>query len=182
MIYLKLFWNFFLIGCFSFGGGYAMLPLIHQVVTSQGWMTTDQFTDVIGISGMLPGSIGVNAAAFVGYETAGLMGVTVATLGMVLPSLLIILVISRFFQQFRSSHLMTQAFYGLKPVIVGLIVYSAINFSLSMEAITNISWKSVPFILMIFIAFLLLVSRKVHPMFIILLSGVCGVIYQGLLS
>ena len=159
-----------------------MLPLINQVVTTQGWMTTDEFTDVIAISGMLPGSIGINAAAFVGFETAGLTGVFVATFGMVLPSLLLIIVINKYFKQFQSSELMTQAFYGLKPVIVGLIIYSAISFSLSMEAIAFLSWRSIPFFAIIVISFLLLFFRKIHPMFIILLSGICGVIYEGLLA
>ncbi|MFC4023512.1 chromate transporter [Oceanobacillus longus] len=90
MLLFCLFWNFIIIGSLSFGGGYAALPLIDSRVTSQGWMTTEQLTDAISISGMLPGSIGMNAAIFVGYKTAGFVGIIVATIGMILPSFIII--------------------------------------------------------------------------------------------
>lgn len=176
MIYLELFSSFFVIGCFSFGGGYAMLPLIDRQVTSYGWMTTEQFTDVIAISGMLPGSIGINAVTFIGYQTAGVPGAIVATTGMVLPSLALILLISQFFKRFQNSKFTEQVFYGLRPVIVGLIIYSAIKFALSMEIVASVSWQSISFILMFLVALTLLVFRNVHPVVVVILAGVGGII------
>src|SRR5690625_6546535 len=130
MIYLKLFWNFLIVGCFSFGGGYAMLPLIDRQVTSQGWMTTEQLTDVIAVSGMLPGSVGVNAATCVGYETAGLFGAIVATIGMVLPSLLIITFFGVFFHFFVKSQTFEQVLYGLGLGMSGLMLSAGCGFAL----------------------------------------------------
>lgn len=176
MILLDLFWNFLLIGCFSFGGGYAMLPLIDQQVTNQGWMTTEQFTEVIAISGMLPGSIGTNAAAFVGFQTAGLAGAFVATIGMLLPSLLFILLIGKFFKKFIDNKIVKYGFYGLRPVIVGLILYAAFKFAFSMEVMTTLSWQSLSFVLMFLISLYFLVFKQTHPLLIILLSGLCGII------
>jgi chromate transporter len=174
LLLLKLFWTFFLIGCFSFGGGYAMLPLIEKQVTDLKWMTTDQFTNIIGISGMLPGSIGTNAAVFIGFQKAGVLGALVSTLGMVLPSLLIILFIEKILIRFSNSQFVLHAFYGLRPVITGLIFYSAIKFALSMEVITAISWESVSMLMIFLLSLFLLFTQKVNPIVIIFLSGVCG--------
>lgn len=175
MIYFQLFWNFFVIGCFSFGGGYAMLPLIDRQVTSHGWMTTEQFTDVIAISGMLPGSIGTNAAAFIGYETAGLTGAFLAAFGMVLPSALVILLAISFLKRFQRSQWIVQALYGLRPVIVGLIIYSAIKFASSMGVADTFDLKSiVSFLLIFFLSSFLLFFKKSHPVTIILLAGILG--------
>ncbi len=176
MVYLQLFGNFFLIGLFSFGGGYAMLPLIERQVTHYGWMSTGQFTDVIAISGMLPGSIGTNAAVFIGYQTAGISGAAVAALGMIFPSFLLVLLIGKMYQQFQKSEMVSQGLYGLKPVIVSLIFYSAIKFTLSMDVITNISWQSVSFVLIFLLSLLYLFSQKGHPVFVIILAGLVGVV------
>lgn len=176
MIYLQLFVNFFLIGLFSFGGGYAMLPLIERQITNYGWMSTEQFTDVIAVSGMLPGSIGTNAAVFIGYQTAGLPGASIATLGMVIPSFLLVLVIGKLYQQFQKSELVSQSFYGLKPVIVSLIFYAAIKFTLSMEVMTSISWQTVSFVIIFLLSLVYLFSKRGHPVFVIFLAGLIGIV------
>lgn len=176
MIFLQLFWNFFLIGCFSFGGGYAMLPLIERQVITEGWMTTEQFREVITVSGMLPGSIGTNAATFIGYQTAGYVGASVATFGMVLPSLVFILILSKVFKRFQDDKITNEIFYGLRPVIVGLIIYSSIKFAISMEITGVLSWKSINFILLSIFAFYLLRFKKIHPIKLIILSGFFGVV------
>lgn len=177
MIYFQLFWNFFIVGCFSFGGGYAMLPLINRQVTSQGWITTEQFVDIIAISGMLPGSIGTNVAAFVGFQTAGLAGALVATLGMVLPSFLLILIIGYYFKRFQKARIVEQAFYGLRPVIVGLIFYSAIKFALSKEIVTTISWQSISFLVLFAGSLFLLINKKANPIMVMFLSALGGILF-----
>lgn len=177
MIYLLLFSNFFLIGLFSFGGGYAMLPLIERQITNNGWMSTEQFTEVIALSGMLPGSIGTNAAIFTGYHTAGLPGSIVAILGIILPSLLLVLLIGKFYQLFSRSERVLDAFYGLKPVIVSLILYSAYKFTLSSEVISKVSIEMIGFILIFILSLSYLVIRKGHPVYVIFVAGIIGIIF-----
>jgi len=99
MILVELFKTFFIIGFISFGGGYAMIPVIETEVTAHNWMTTQEFTDIIAIAGMSPGPIATNSAIFVGYQIAGFPGAVVSALGMVLPSLMIILIVAAFFLQ-----------------------------------------------------------------------------------
>jgi len=102
MIYLKLLFTFFKIGLFSFGGGYAMIPMIEKEIEANKWLTSDEFVDIIAISEMTPGPISVNSATFVGYKTAGIFGGMFATLGVALPSLILILIISHFFLSLKN--------------------------------------------------------------------------------
>ncbi|MGM0901252.1 MAG: chromate transporter [Bacillota bacterium] len=177
MIFIQLFRLFFFIGLFSFGGGYAMLPLIEQEVLLRNWMTTEEFTDMITLSSMLPGSVGINAATFIGYQTGGVYGALVATFGMILPSLLLVLLLDHFLIRFQQSQAIIDAFYGLRPVIIGLIFYSAIRFTTSMQVLTIINWESVCFVLIFLSTFLLLITKKMHPIMIIFLSGICGAVF-----
>lgn len=177
MVYFKLFWVFFGIGCLSFGGGYVMLPLIDHQVTHQGWMTTDEFTNVVAISGMMPGSIGLNAAIFVGYQTEGVLGSFVAAFGMVLPSFIFIIIIAKLFIGFEDNKIVNQAFYGLRPVIVGLIFFAAIKFTFSLEVVSAINRQVFTFLLLFIMSLVLLIIRKTHPIYVILLSGLGGVIF-----
>lgn len=126
MIYIKLFFIFFRIGLFSFGGGYAMIPLIQDELEIQGWMDTTEFHSLIAISEITPGSISVNSATLVGYHVGGIPGAAIATAGIVLPSLLLALLISKFMQRHERSELMQEAFLGMRPVICGLIVAAAL--------------------------------------------------------
>ncbi len=173
---IQLFLTFFMIGFISFGGGYAIIPVIEMEVTKNGWMTTQQFTDVIAIAGMSPGPIATNSAIFVGYELAGFPGAIVSALGMVLPSLIIILAISSFFYKINEHELTKSAFYGLRPIITGLIAYAAINFAISNHIVTSLSFHSLSLIGILFISLVLLIRFKLHPLFVIMLSGVAGAI------
>jgi chromate transporter len=129
---MDLFFTFLLIGSVSFGGGYAMLPVIeHQVVDLHNWMTIKQFTDVIAVAGMSPGPIATNSAIFIGYKLAGLPGALISMAGMILPSLAIILVVAAFFYKVHDHHIVKSAFYGLRPIITGLIFYAALKFAVS---------------------------------------------------
>ena len=127
MIYLNLFWTFFKIGLFTIGGGYAMIPLINAEVISHNWLTEAQLIDFIAISESTPGTFAVNIATFVGATTAGVFGAICTTLGVVLPSLIIIILIAKVFNKLTDKTLVKDAFSGLRPAVVGLIGYAFIK-------------------------------------------------------
>ncbi|QGH35794.1 chromate transporter [Gracilibacillus salitolerans] len=176
MVLLDLFWTFLLIGFVSFGGGYAMIPVIELEVSQHGWMTTQEFTDVIAVAGMSPGPIATNSAIFVGYQTAGLSGAIVSALGMVIPSLLIILIIATFFFKFNELHIVKSAFYGLRPIITGLIIYAALNFAITNNVIGEISWHTFSLLVIFLLSFFALMKLRMHPIFVIALAGVYGIV------
>lgn len=121
MIFIQLFSVFFKIGLFTLGGGYAMLALIQQEIVRYGWMTTQEFVDVVGIAEMTPGPIAVNAATFVGFRSAGVPGALLATLAVVLPSLISVTIVSNFWETRKNSKRAQQLFAGIRPVVVGLV-------------------------------------------------------------
>lgn len=180
MLLWELFITFLMIGFISFGGGYAMIPVIELEVTKHGWMTTQEFTDVIAIAGMSPGPIATNSAIFVGYSTAGLSGAIVSTLGMVLPSLTLILIIATFFYKFSDNRVVKSAFYGLRPIVTGLIIYAAIKFAISNNVISlNLSWHMGSLLVIFLLSLLALLKFKWHPVFVILLSGLVGIAFYS---
>lgn len=127
ILFLQLFWVFFVIGLFTFGGGYAMLSLIQtQVVVSYNWLTESAFTDIVAISQMTPGPIGINCATYVGYEVAGIPGSMTATLAVMLPSFLIVLTIVKFYTKFRGNKVFEGVMSWLRPAVVGLIGAAAL--------------------------------------------------------
>ena len=121
MIYLRLFFEFFKTGLFAVGGGMATLPFLYDISTRTGWFTHEMLADMIAVSESTPGPIGVNMATYVGYVTAGIPGAVTATLGLVTPSVVIILLIARALRAFRENPLVEAGFYGLRPCSVGLI-------------------------------------------------------------
>jgi chromate transporter len=136
VLFLQLFWVFFLIGLFTFGGGYAMLSLIQtQVVVSHSWLSESAFTDIVAISQMTPGPVGINCATYVGYEVlheagashlVGILGSMTATLAVVLPSFLIVLTIVRFYTKFKENRIFEGVMSWLRPAVVGLIGAAAL--------------------------------------------------------
>lgn len=124
MIYLKLFWEFFKIGLFTFGGGYAMIPLVKETVINNEWLTIDEFYSFLAISESTPGSLAVNMATLVGEIKGGICGAICATLGVVLPSFVIIILIITIIQNFLKNKYVIRFIEGIKPVIIGLIVAS----------------------------------------------------------
>ncbi|PMC38057.1 chromate transporter [Bacillus sp. UMB0899] len=174
---LQLFILFFMIGTVSFGGGYAMLPVIEREVTGKGWITTTDFTDAVALAGMTPGSIASNSATIVGYKVAGIPGAIISSIAMSLPSLILILVIALFFYKLHSNKLVKSAFYGLRPIVTSLIMYAAIKLALSNGVIsTSISWDMVSLLFIFGISLISLLYFRVHPVIVILCAGVIGTI------
>ncbi|MCI2256461.1 chromate transporter [Domibacillus sp. PGB-M46] len=170
-----LFKTFFLTGLLSFGGGYAIIPVIEAEVVKYGWMSTRQFTDIIAVASMSPGPIATNSAIVVGYETAGIVGAVVSAVAMVLPSLAIILIVAAFFSKVNDNRTVKSAFYMLRPIVVGLIAYAAIKFALSSHMIGSLSIHSISLIIIFFISLIALAKLKAHPASIILFAGLAGI-------
>ncbi len=180
MIYLQLFYAFFKIGLFGFGGGYAMLSLIQgEVVTQYGWVSTQEFTDIVAISQMTPGPIGINAATYVGFTATGsVWGSVVATFAVVLPSFILMLTISKFFLKYQKHSVVVSIFSGLRPAIVGLLAAAALvlmnaeNFG----SPTKDTYTFVISIIIFIVAFVGTRKFKVNPILMILACGLAGLI------
>ena len=172
MIYWQLICVYLKIGVFGFGGGYAMLSLIQfEIVERYHWLTLQQFTDVVAISQMTPGPIGINSATYIGYTVTGnIWGAVIATVAVCLPSFLMVLFISYFFVKFKNNKYVNAAMSGLLPMSVALIGAAAL---LLMNKDNFIDYKS---ILIFVAAFSLTWKYKVHPILMILLAGVMGFI------
>lgn len=170
MIYLQLFATFFKVGLFSFGGGYAMLSMMQQeVVSINNWVTVPEFVDMVAISQITPGPISVNMSTYVGYKLAGVAGSAFATLGCVSPSIIIMLIITRFFFKFQNNKYVEDAFLGLRPATIGLVAAAAILVTQG----AFIDYKS----LLIFgVAFFLSYKYKLDPILMTIVSGIAGFI------
>lgn len=180
MIYLQLFLSFLQIGLFSFGGGYAAMPLIQgQVVTLHGWLTISEFTDLITISQMTPGPIAVNSATFVGMKIAGIPGAIVATAGCILPSCVIVTILARLYLKYRNLDLLQGVLKSLRPAVVAMIASAGILIlkdafwgSGESMSLTGTEWSMV----VIFgICVLLLRKTKMNPVWVMVLAGVIKV-------
>lgn len=180
MIYLKLFLTFFKIGVFTFGGGYAMFPLIQEEVIKNGWLAESDLIDFVAISESTPGPFAVNISTYVGTELAGFLGAVCATLGVVLPSFIIILIVAKYFTKFKKNKVVNGCMSGLKPCVIGLIGSAVISMGITVFApngVKNIAFNMemlVSFI--VFLISLLLVSKKVHPVFVIFVAAIIGVV------
>lgn len=170
MIYLQLFFTFFVIGLFTFGGGYAMLSLIqNEVVVNHAWITASEFTDMVAISQMTPGPIGINSATYVGYAVTGnIFGSLVATFAVSLPSFIIILTICRIYMKFKESNIFASLMKTLRPVVIGMIGAAA---GILITDENFIDWTSWVLFAGAFIASQWL---KLNPILIIILAGAAG--------
>lgn len=177
MIYLQLFWSFLQIGLFSFGGGYAAMPLIQgQVVTSHGWLTMSEFTDLITISQMTPGPIAVNSATFVGLKIAGIPGAVVATVGCILPSCIIVTILAKLYLRYRSMDMLQGVLHSLRPAVVAMIASAGVQILITAfwgNGI-EISLFGTKWIMILIFAtcILLLRSTKLNPIWVMVLAGV----------
>ena len=178
MLYLELFLTFFKIGLFTIGGGYAMLPLIQADVQAKGWMTAEELVNFIAVSESTPGPFAVNVSTYVGAELAGLPGAFCATLGVVLPSFLIILLVARFYAAFRSSAIISGAMSGLRPAVIGMIGAAAVSVGQTVfapDGVQALAGYPLACSLAIFVLMAFLTHRKLHPIAIILLSALLGI-------
>ena len=190
MILLQLFWEFFKTGLFAVGGGMSTLPFLYAISEKTGWYSSAQLADMIAVSESTPGPIGVNMATYVGFRLAGVAGSVVATVGLITPSVIIILLIARALQKFRENQYVDAAFYGLRPCSIGLIAAAGLlvvkitlfdldAFRTSGSLMNLFQWKQI-----ILAAVLLVLTRavkqtkKLHPIVFIALSAVVGIVFS----
>ncbi len=185
MLLARLFFEFCKVGLFSVGGGLATIPFLTDLGERTGWFTSGQLADMIAISESTPGPMGVNMATYVGFTTAGPLGGVVATLGLIFPSLVIILVIARFLQKFRRSRVVDGVFYGLRAASVALITAALLQVAriALLRADTAFGWSLFhwPAILLAAAVFLLrkfTPLKKLHPIVFIGISAVFGILFQ----
>ncbi len=177
MIYLQLFWSFLQIGLFSFGGGYAAMPLIQdQIVTGHGWLSMSEFSDLITISQMTPGPIAINSATFVGIRIAGIPGALVATLGCILPSCVIVILIAKLYLKYRSLDLLQGVLGALRPAVVAMITSAGISILVSafwgsaeLISLAGVNW---PLVVIFALCLTLLLKTKMNPIAVMVLAGV----------
>lgn len=173
----NLLFTFMKIGLLSFGGGYAIIPMIQHEAMTGGWLSEMEFQEVVSIAGMAPGPVATNSATLIGYRVAGMGGAIASTVGMILPSLILIIVISIFFYRVRDSKWIKTLFYGLRPVITGLIAYAAIRFGFMGKEHAFLTWQTLGTLIIVFVALYGLVKNKLHPLTIIVASGILGVVF-----
>ena len=201
MIFLQLFWEYFKVGLFTIGGGYAMLPMVTQIVERRAWLTEGELINFIGIAESTPGPFAINLATFVG-STVGyssglgvfgaILGSVVATFAVVLPSLIIIIVVTLLFEKFKSSKYVKGALTGIRPVVVGLVLSAVVTVgakvilpNLKLTAIDSKGFSQFNWISLIIVAVFLPLSqikikkKKIHPIFLILASAVVGIVVFG---
>lgn len=189
MIFLELFLTFFKIGAFTFGGGYAMLPLIQSEALGNGWLTMEEMIDFIAVSESTPGPFAINMATFVGTQLGkealgmggGILGAMCATLGVVMPSFIVILFVAKFYQKFKENKIVAGCLGGLKPAAIGLIcaavfsigktVFFPDSVALSVMASYSFIFSALLFLVMLFLA----LKKKMNPILIIVISALTGI-------
>ena len=183
MILLQLFYEFFKTGLFAVGGGLATLPFLNDMADRTGWFTRTQLADMLAVSESTPGPIGVNMATYVGFTTAGPLGALVATVGLVTPSVVVILIIAAFLRAFRNNKYVNSAFYGLRPASTAMVAAAGVSvvvltfWNAELEGLARLNWKAV-----VLAAVLLVLTRwveptkKLHPIVFILASAVVGAV------
>lgn len=177
MIYLELFLSFLQIGAFSFGGGYAAMPLIQQqVVNAHHWISLNEFSDLITISQMTPGPIAINSATFVGTRVAGIGGAVVATIGCVLPSCLLVSILAYLYYRYKTLSLVQGVLRSLRPAVIALIAGAGLSILLTAFWPDSLTWENLPDIrwhavLLFALSWLLLRWKKKSPILVMVLSG-----------
>ncbi len=186
MIYWQLFLSFIQIGALSFGGGYAAMPLIqNQVVDIHHWLSVGEFNDLVTISQMTPGPIAINSATFVGEKIGGLWGAVIATIGCILPSLIIVTLIAYFYMKYRHLESLQSVLNVLRPAVVAMIASAGISIIVTAvfgeQAIIAWTHLKVNMLVIFIICLFLLLKYKMSPIAVMLIGGLCEVFYQFLL-
>ena len=180
MTAIRLFFEFFKIGLFSVGGGMATLPFLYEMSDRTGWFSHEQIANMLAVSESTPGPIGINMATYVGFQTAGIAGALAATIGVVMPGLILVMIITAMLDKFRNSKSIDGAFYGLRPASVALISAAGIL----VARITFISGSGIDIKAVLFAGMLLLATRyikctkKLHPAVFIFFSAIVGIVFS----
>ncbi len=201
MIYLRLFWEFFKTGLFAVGGGLATLPFLQDMAEKTGWFTTAQLADMVAVSECTPGPIGINMATYVGFTTAGVPGAVIATLGLITPSIIIIILVAKILSAFKDSKIVEAVFYGLRPASTGLIAAACVGVAaaclVDLTGVDSISsffgsirWKGVVLAAILWLLMNLGTFRKLkenavlkklsklHPAVYLAASAVVGILFS----
>jgi len=185
MIFLQLFYEFFKTGLFAVGGGLATLPFLEDISQRTGWFTSAQLADMLAISESTPGPIGVNMATYVGFETAGILGALCATVGLVMPSVIIIVLVSKVLEKFRTNTYVEAAFYGLRPASVAMVASAGIGvamttlLNLTASGFAVLRWRELVLaaVIVVLTNFVPKV-KKFHPIVFIALAAAVGIIFK----
>lgn len=189
-LYLRLFWEFFKTGLFAVGGGMATVPFLSEIAARTGWFTQGMLADMIAVGESTPGPIGVNTATYVGYTVAGVPGGVVATLGLVLPSFLIILIVAAFLKAFRTNKYVERVFYGIRPASVGMIAAACVAvmricfvdtaaYKAGAAFFDFFNWKAFALFAAIWLLTnLVKQTKKLHPVVFIAASAVIGIVFR----
>ena len=185
MIYLQLFWEFFKTGLFTVGGGLASLPFLYDISDKTGWFSHAQLADMIAISESTPGPIGINMATYVGFTSAGILGAVIASIGFIIPPLIIASIVSRFLKKFNENKFVKCAFYGLRAVSVALVCaalvsvleISLINIPLFSETKNFFDLVSIPGIILAIVCWFVLKKKNPHPVVILGMSAAAGIAF-----
>ncbi|MBQ2792845.1 MAG: chromate transporter [Oscillospiraceae bacterium] len=189
MIYLRLFYEFFKAGLFAVGGGLATLPFLQDISDSTGWFTHGQLADMVAVSESTPGPIGVNMATYVGFTAAGVPGAVIATLGLITPSIIVILIIAGFLKAFRDNKYVQGAFYGLRPASTGLITAAGMSvvftalirpdlYAASGSLLALFDLKAILLAVILYGLTHWKKLKKIHPAAWIGLSAVVGILFR----
>ncbi|MBQ7123964.1 MAG: chromate transporter [Oscillospiraceae bacterium] len=185
MIYIQLFLEFLKVGLFTVGGGLASLPFLEDIAENTGWFTTKQLADMVAISESTPGPIGINMATYVGFTAAGIPGALLASIGFIIPSIIIVSIVSRFLKKFSENKYVKGAFYGLRAVSVALICsalvsvlkISVINIPLFKETGAIFDLISMPGIILGAVCWFVLKKKNPHPVVILGISAAAGIVF-----
>lgn len=189
MIYLRLFYEFFKTGLFAVGGGLATLPFLNALADSTGWFTRAQLADMVAVSESTPGPMGVNMATYVGFTAGGIPGAVIATLGLITPSIIVILIIAKLLEKFRDSRAVSSAFYGLRPASTGLIAAAGLsvaattlvdlNMGGKITELLQINWPAIALAaVLIVLTRFVKPTKGLHPIVFILFSAVVGIVFR----
>lgn len=201
MIYLTLFWEYFKIGLFTIGGGYAMLKPVLDAVQKHGWMTDAEVYNFVGIAESTPGPFAINLATFVGITVGsgtslgvfgGILGALVATVAVVLPSFIVIIIVTKLFQKFQTNRYVQGVLFGIRPVVVGLVLSAVLSVgakavlpnlkltAISKDGFSQFNWISLIILAVFFpLSQIKIKGKKIHPIILIVASAVLGILIFG---
>ncbi|MGL4736161.1 MAG: chromate transporter [Cellulosilyticaceae bacterium] len=174
MIYLTLFLEFFKTGLFTIGGGLATIPFLQEMVVRYGWITEQQLLNIIAVAESTPGPIGINAATYMGYETAGIWGSLIAVAGTVVPSIIVIVLIAHFFERFKNAKLVRGAFDGIRPLVAALIGVAGLE--VAKVTLQQTEWFKV--VLLFALAVYGIEKFKKHPIVYLVGGAVIGIVFK----